>query len=830
MKTHPSKYPALLTILGVTALPAAAFAQPTAAPPEAVTVLEKFIASETRVEDSSTLLPTSRPVDSLYGFARSLLDTPRSVSVITPETIALRNLDDVYDLASLVPGSTVTNYYGVPGIPTTRGLFSSIYFNGMQRVWNRNGYPTSFGSLESMDYVRGPAPGHYSAASPGGFVNFLPKSPYYDKNRGSLKTGYGSYDELNVQMDAGGPFLLGDKPAAFRISITNQAADSYYAGIKNDYFSAYGALKSRLSDSVSIFVGGEFYRHRSKENPGWNRVTQDLIDNDNYVYGSPINDLTGANLSITLPSGRVFSFENTTPGYVNRAALETATPFGGTRGNFNGSFFALAGGFSNSGFRPATLNADAQFLYRYLGAINNPTGATVKLDGSQVLSDAPDFTDADTLLAFFDTVFAPRDGLKVTNKFFVDAYKREKVSSYGYGEYGKNLTVENKVLVEQTFPRFRGLNVVYGASLRWEDSIAKTEFTVEPFNRRDISTAPTLNDSLRSGGQRDNRGRTFWDPFGSVQSELLTGGVFVTPEIKFGERTAVILSGRWDNASWERAVPFGLGADFNSGPRPGGGISYTSYSISPVFKLARNVTLFGTAQKGTSFQGFYVSGSVDQGDTNFQESSLGEVGVKMSGLDNKLFAAVNYFYQELVHFDVRGGAAVPQRGRGVETEATIELAKGLSLAANLTWQEHHFRTATIPGGFVPLTAQQLVQFAGIFSADFGGRPNPGGPRFGIPEWTGSVFAKYTFGNGWGISGGPRFTESVWGNPDKTLKLPAYTLWSATIFYTAPKWDLAVAGQNLFSERYFHPFDSFAGNAIILKGEPVMVKVTFRYKF
>jgi iron complex outermembrane receptor protein len=830
MKTHPSPHSALLTLLGVAALPAAALAQATPANSDSVTVLEKFIATESRVESSTSLLPTSRPVDSIYGFSRSLLDTPRSVSVITPETIALRNLDDVYDLAALVPGSTVANYYGVPGIPTTRGLFSSVYFNGMQRVWNRNGYPTSFGSLESMDYVRGPAPGHYSAASPGGFVNFLPKSPYYDKSRGSLKTSYGSYDELNVQMDVGGPFLLGSKPAAFRLSITNQAADSYYAGIKNDYFSAYGSLKSRLSDSVSIFVGGEFYRHRSKENPGWNRVTQDLIDNDNYVTGSPVNDLTGASLTIRLPSGRSFTFENTTPGFVNRAALETATPFGGTRGTFDGSFFALAGGFSNSGFRPATLNADAQFLYSYLGAINNPTGATIKLDGSQVLSDAPDFTDADTFLAFFDTIFAPRDGLKITNKLFLDAYQREKVSTYGYGEYGKNLTMENKLLVEQSFAGWKALSLVYGGSLRWEDSIAKTEFTVEPFNRRDISKAATPNDTLRSGGQRDSRGRTYWDPFGSVQSELLTGGVFVTPELKFSDRASVILSGRWDNASWKRAVPFGLGADFNSGPRPGGGISYTNYSISPVYKLTRNLTVYGTLQKGTSFQGFYVSGSVDQGDTNFQESSLGEVGLKVSALDNKAFAGVNYFYQELVNFDVRGGAAVPQRGRGVETEATVELAAGLTLSANLTWQEHLYRTATIPGGFVPLTAQQLVQYAGIFSADFGGRANPGGPRFGIPEWTGSVFAKYSFGNGWGISGGPRFAESVWGNPDKTLKLPAYTLWSATIFYTTPKWDLSVAGQNLFSERYFHPFEAFAANTIILKGEPLTVKVSFRYKF
>ncbi len=822
----------LLSLIGAGGIESRALAQAAPAANPNITVLEKFIASETRVESSDTLLPNSRPVDSLYGFSRSLLDTPRGVSVLTPETLALRNINDVYDLASLVPGSTVVNFYGVPGIPTTRGLFTSIYFNGMQRVWNRNGYPTSFGSLESMDYVRGPAPGHYSAASPGGFVNFLPKSPYYDKSRGSVRASYGSYNELQVQADVGGPVLIGKTPAAFRLSFTNQQADSYYAGIKNDYFSAYGSLKSRLSDTVSIFTGGEYYRHRSKENPGWNRVTQDLIDNDNYVFGSPLNDLTGASLTVRLPSGRSFTFANTSPGLVNRAALETATPFGGTRGNFDGSFLALGTGFAGSGFRPAVVagRPDAQFFYSYLGAIDNPTARTVKLDGSQVITDAQDYTNADTFLAFFDTIFTPKSGLKVTNKLFLDAYKRDKVSSYGYGEYGKNLTLENKLLVEQSFPAMKGVNLVYGASVRYEDAIAKTEFTVEPFNRRDISKAPTNNDRMLSGGQRDLLGKTYWDPFGSYYSDNLTVGAFLIPEIKFTEAFSVILSGRIDNASWDWGVPYGLGADFNSGPRKGGGTTYTNYSVSPTLKVAPNVTLYATGQKGTSFQGFYVSGGISAGDTNYQESSLGEFGVKATALDNKLFAGVSFFYQELVNFDIRGGQAMPQRGSGVEFELTADVSKQFSLATNLTWQEHYFRSPTIPGGFVPLTAQQLTQYAGIFSSDFGGRPNPGGPRFGIPEWNGSIFAKYNFGNGWVLSGGPSYTTSQWGNPDKTIKLPAFTLWSATLQYVTPKWEVTAAGQNLFSERYFHSFDSFAANAIILKGEPVTLTLSLKYKF
>jgi iron complex outermembrane recepter protein len=829
MNHKPTVPRGLLPALAFLAASAPLLTGQTAAEP--VTELEKFIASESAVESSTTLLPNSRPVDSLYGFERSLLETPRSITVITPEAISQRGLTNVYDLAALVPGSTVTNFYGVPGIPTTRGLFSSIYFNGMQRVWNRNGYPTSFGSLESMDYVRGPAPGTYSAASPGGFVNFLPKSPYYDKRRGSLKLTVGEHSELNGQFDIGGPLIAFGKPAAFRVSLTVQDAESFYDGIKNDYISAYASFKAKVSDRISISMGGEYYQHRSNENPGWNRVTQDLIDNGNYIVGSPVNSLTGPSVAITLPSGRVFTFANTSPGFVNRAALETATPFGGTRGNFDGSFLAQQG-FASSGFRPGLISSrpDAVALFGYLGAINNPTARTVKLDARRILTDATDFADADTFLYFFDTAFTPSPNFKLTNKFFIDGYTREKVSTYGYGELGENTTLENKILIEQRFDVLKGVNVAYGVSARYEDSLAKTEFTVEPFNRRDISVPPTANDRLLSGGQRDSAGKNYWDPFGSVESEQLTVGVFLTPEVKVSDSLSVIFSARWDNSSWSRAVPRDLGAEFNSGPRPGGGISYTNFSVSPVFRLSPTLTTYATVQQGTSFQGFYVSGSVDRGDTNFQESTLAEWGLKTSALDNKLYAGVSLFYQELVNFDQRGGAAVPQRGRGLEFEATYQVTPAFTLAGSLAHQEHHYRTPTIPGGFVPLTAQQIVQYAGIFTADFGGRANPGGTRAGIPDVTGTLFAKYRMANGFGISGGPTYTASVWGNADKTLKLPAFTLWNASIFYTQPTWEIMLSGKNLFDERYFHSYDPFAANAIILPGEPSRYTVSFTYRF
>ena len=180
----------------------------------------------------------------------------------------------------------------MPGTPVIRGDFAGTFFNGMQRAFQRNEMPTSFGSLDGMDIVKGAAPGNYGPTQGGGYINFLPKSPYYDKFRGSVRTTVGTNDYFNTQVDLGGPLLAFGKPIAYRISLTNQNAESYYNNVKNDYISLYGALKARIAPGVSLFTGAEYYKYKSNENAGWNRVTQRMIDTDGeYLAGTPLLNL-----------------------------------------------------------------------------------------------------------------------------------------------------------------------------------------------------------------------------------------------------------------------------------------------------------------------------------------------------------------------------------------------------------------------------------------------------------------------------------------------------------------------------------------------------------
>ena len=51
-----------------------------------------------------------------------------------------------------------------------------------------------------------------------------------------------------------------------------------------------------LSDTVRLQFGGMWHDYDGSQNAGWNRVTQDLIDNGTYITGTPIpldTDLDG---------------------------------------------------------------------------------------------------------------------------------------------------------------------------------------------------------------------------------------------------------------------------------------------------------------------------------------------------------------------------------------------------------------------------------------------------------------------------------------------------------------------------------------------------------
>jgi outer membrane receptor protein involved in Fe transport len=213
-----------------------------------VVALQKFIVEETAAQGANSLMQNSRPVDSVFFSDMSVMDIPRSVTVIDPEALKQYGIESFADLD--VAGANLTKPYtfGISGAPFIRGEFAGVYIDGMRRLYNADDTPISFGSMESMDIVKGPSPAQYGPTNAGGYVNLIPKSPYFDEFRGSVDFNYSSYNSFRTQADVGGPQLLDGYPMAYRISITDQQADSYYNAVKDNYVSIYASMKIKLND------------------------------------------------------------------------------------------------------------------------------------------------------------------------------------------------------------------------------------------------------------------------------------------------------------------------------------------------------------------------------------------------------------------------------------------------------------------------------------------------------------------------------------------------------------------------------------------------------
>lgn len=98
-----------LTIAAAAAL--ALSARDTAQAQSSTNVLDKTLIEAVPLEES--VMPTVRPVNSVYGTDRSVIDTPRNVTIISREQLNAINIFDVRDFSKLT-SSSYTRSISVP--------------------------------------------------------------------------------------------------------------------------------------------------------------------------------------------------------------------------------------------------------------------------------------------------------------------------------------------------------------------------------------------------------------------------------------------------------------------------------------------------------------------------------------------------------------------------------------------------------------------------------------------------------------------------------------------------------------------------------------------
>ncbi|MCY3731214.1 MAG: TonB-dependent receptor plug domain-containing protein, partial [Rhodospirillaceae bacterium] len=174
-------------------------------------------------------------VDSVFGFGKSLVETPRSVSSVSRAMIQRFDMRDIDELVALAPGTYTQSFFGVAGSLDIRGTPGESYFRGVRRLDNRGNYPTPIGASSRIDIVRGPASPIFGPAKMGGYMNFTPRSARIEETgalmaqrTGTIELGAGSWNKRTLSAEVGGPGRLGGGEFGYYLYAESEDSGSYY--------------------------------------------------------------------------------------------------------------------------------------------------------------------------------------------------------------------------------------------------------------------------------------------------------------------------------------------------------------------------------------------------------------------------------------------------------------------------------------------------------------------------------------------------------------------------------------------------------------------------
>jgi outer membrane receptor for ferric coprogen and ferric-rhodotorulic acid len=248
-----------------------------------------------------------------------IIDTPRSVNVVTRAQLEDRQIFSVQDLGEFSSGTYTPAEYGLDGIPYIRGIYAELFQNGQREIFYRNSVVPSFNQMESLDILKGPGTAIYgpSGGGLGGYVNFITKSPQFDGYHEQLETTIGdlagggqSWHHYEWTIDSTGP-LIKDQ-LAYRISYEGTDGTTYYRNTRDDKEDIYGALTWTPTSWLTMQFFGQYYEIRDNEVNGFNRPTQALIDNGSYITGPYVPFADGSFLGLVNPTGtkKIYGYQS----------------------------------------------------------------------------------------------------------------------------------------------------------------------------------------------------------------------------------------------------------------------------------------------------------------------------------------------------------------------------------------------------------------------------------------------------------------------------------------------------------------------------------------
>ena len=456
----------------------------------------------------------------VLGLDKPLGQTPRAATVVSDTILQRYGAQTVDDLVALSPGAFTASYYGVAGALNLRGTLAETYFRGFKLVEDRGTYTTPIDDAAEVDIVRGPPSPIYGAGKVGGFLNIVPKTaederPGLDRPTGEISAEVGSYQLKDFTAQGATPVRVGALDGGVYAYGDYYDAHSYYHGIYPSRQTAELAGTLDLTHGWRL-EGGALYLHEDGDiqTPGWNRLTQDLIDNGTY--------LTGRNTTLvdTNHDGRL------EPGEVGPGPA-SSYPYGTTILQFVGG-----------GAKPV---ADPRFV------LDTGVGTTQLSPKTVFVSDA-DFSHTDTHVYYADLDKQVSSDSDVKFQLFFNDLDNKRFVSYGFPAWYRTYVTEARVpyRVKLSAPGgWLSADTVVGVDYRYTQAHRQESFDsgLIAVDRRDLAFGPTATDIFDSPFQ-NSPGGIGWET--DIRSRERDAGGFATTDIAVAHRLDLVLGGRYD--------------------------------------------------------------------------------------------------------------------------------------------------------------------------------------------------------------------------------------------------------------------------------------------
>lgn len=755
-----------------------------------------------------------KEVGSIFGFDKTLVDTPRSASTISKEQMDRFGITQIYDLVSQTPGTFTSSFFGTGGALDIRGAPSDVYFRGMLRLDNPGNYATPIGAADRIDIVRGPASVIYGPSKIGGYMNFVPKTSraengtYAPEAKGDLEVDLGSWGRKVLKGSITGPGSIGGHQFGYSLYAEVEDSGSYYRDVntKNALFSA--AFDTDITSNLRTEFGYTYQKYDSVQNSGWNRLTQNLIDTGTYV--------TGQSRNLASPGANSFTREQA---------------YAANDGKGLTQFF---GPYCAPGLTPtACFQSNPDF------GLLNP--GTTHLSMKDTLTGPNDKNNNIQNTGYFDLIWQGSGDLKIKNQAFYDGGNSINENAYGFSQAFKSYVIEDKIVLSDSFKTdFAKISVQASPSLRYTNFHMTDDYGAEFWNRPDISQAVVYQpyDTRLLSTQCD------CDYSDYLNGHFLDLGMAALVDVDSNIGFDFIGGARYDSVhSTSKAVlakydPTGIPAVPSASDTEGGwswnaSLSYKSeIGLVPYVTIARQTTV--VAGEGSELQPSAIADHQVLG-----KSKLLEGGIKGEFLNKKLYAAVSVYKQQRTQ-------------AGAESQLTNQILQTKGVEAEVRWSVD--RHLLVTGAFTHINVINVGALAaGSYFNYFGAGDFPGvnpalifgGSQIGLipittkqmaerpgePKNVASGTATYAFDNGIAFSGDLSHVDAVWANYTQTVRLPAYWLLDVGVSYSTGPWLFRVLVKNANNARYFRAGgQDIFGADIALPQLPRSWQATIKYKF